>query len=106
MKKVLALCLSVITAASLAACGSKTDTPATPSTTAATAAASKNLVIYCPHPLEFINPLVSEFETQTGLNALMTEVTSLRKLLIKDTADVVTVTNDESAIAEIIRNIV
>ena len=91
MKKVLALCLSVITAASLAACGSKTDTPATPSTTAATAAASKNLVIYCPHPLEFINPLVSEFETQNG---------------IKYTADVVTVTNDESAIAEIIRNIV
>lgn len=26
-----------------------------------------DLVIYCPHPLEFINPLVSEFENQTGV---------------------------------------
>lgn len=67
MKKVLALCLSVITAASLAACGSNTVTPATPTSTAAPSAASKNLVIYCPHPLEFINPLVSEFETQSGI---------------------------------------
>ena len=24
------------------------------------------LVIYCPHPLEFINPIVSEFEGRTG----------------------------------------
>lgn len=28
---------------------------------------SGDLVIYCPHPLEFINPLVSEFENQTGV---------------------------------------
>ncbi|MDF2877922.1 MAG: extracellular solute-binding protein [Clostridia bacterium] len=39
---------------------SKAETPET--------TASKNLVIYCPHPLEFINPLVSEFETQTGVS--------------------------------------
>ncbi len=25
------------------------------------------LVIYCPHPLEFINPLVTEFESQSGI---------------------------------------
>lgn len=25
------------------------------------------LVIYCPHPLAFINPLVNEFETETGI---------------------------------------
>lgn len=25
------------------------------------------LVIYCPHPLEFINPIVSEFESRTGI---------------------------------------
>lgn len=25
------------------------------------------LVIYCPHPLEFINPIVSEFENRTGV---------------------------------------
>ena len=27
----------------------------------------KDLVVYCPHPLEFINPIVSEFEEQTGI---------------------------------------
>ncbi len=27
----------------------------------------KKLVVYCPHPLEFINPIVSEFEEQTGI---------------------------------------
>lgn len=26
-----------------------------------------NLTIYCPHPLEFINPLVNEFERETGV---------------------------------------
>ena len=25
------------------------------------------LVIYCPHPLDFINPVVSEFEERTGI---------------------------------------
>lgn len=25
------------------------------------------LVVYCPHPLEFINPIVAEFETRTGI---------------------------------------
>lgn len=29
--------------------------------------ASGDLVIYCPHPLEFINPLVSEFEAQNDV---------------------------------------
>jgi len=28
---------------------------------------SKELVVYCPHPLEFINPIVSEFEEQTEI---------------------------------------
>lgn len=27
----------------------------------------EKLVVYCPHPLEFINPVVSEFEEQTGI---------------------------------------
>ena len=27
-----------------------------------------NLTVYCPHPLEFINPLINEFETQTGVS--------------------------------------
>lgn len=26
------------------------------------------LVVYCPHPLEFINPIVSEFEARTGIS--------------------------------------
>lgn len=29
--------------------------------------AGEELVVYCPHPLEFINPIVSEFEEQTGI---------------------------------------
>jgi iron(III) transport system substrate-binding protein len=28
---------------------------------------SKSLVVYCPHPLEFINPIVKKFETETGV---------------------------------------
>lgn len=35
---------------------------------AAAAVTDEELVIYCPHPLEFINPLVSEFEGQTGIS--------------------------------------
>ena len=29
------------------------------------------LVIYCPHPLEFINPIVSEFEGRTGVKTFV-----------------------------------
>lgn len=32
------------------------------------ALASKELVIYSPHPLEFIDPLIQEFESQTNIN--------------------------------------
>ena len=31
------------------------------------AADDNSLVIYCPHPLAFINPLVEEFEKQSGV---------------------------------------
>lgn len=34
---------------------------------AALNAADEELVVYCPHPLEFINPIVTEFEAQTGI---------------------------------------
>jgi len=73
MKKIASIVLSAVMVMSLAACGSKTETPAeTPSETPAetpaeTPEATGDLVIYCPHPLEFINPLVSEFETQSGI---------------------------------------
>ena len=29
-----------------------------------------SLVVYSPHPLDFINPIVSEFEAQTGISAV------------------------------------
>lgn len=35
---------------------------------AGTAQTDEELVIYCPHPLEFINPIVSEFEGRTGIH--------------------------------------
>ncbi len=35
--------------------------------TAGAQAATKNLVIYCPHPIEFINPIVQQFEVETGV---------------------------------------
>jgi len=31
--------------------------------------ASKKLVVYCPHPVEFINPIIAEFEAKTGISA-------------------------------------
>lgn len=30
-------------------------------------AQSKSLTVYCPHPLDFINPLIQEFETESGI---------------------------------------
>ncbi len=38
-----------------------------PGDTAAKNRSPGELVIYCPHPLEFINPIVSEFEMRTGI---------------------------------------
>ncbi|RDU23213.1 ABC transporter substrate-binding protein [Anaerosacchariphilus polymeriproducens] len=76
MKKLISICLVLCMAMSLAACGSKkeeTKEAKTSETTKETEGAEKtkkatdDLVIYCPHPLEFINPLVSEFESQTGI---------------------------------------
>lgn len=79
MKKIASIVLSVMMVVSLAACGT-TDKPAetpnspgsetpseTPTEGGGAAEASGDLVIYCPHPLEFINPLVSEFETQSKI---------------------------------------
>jgi iron(III) transport system substrate-binding protein len=86
MKKAIAICLMLCMVLSMAACGktekvttnsegSKTesetkDEASTEPTEAADTTqteASGDLVVYCPHPLEFINPLVSEFESQTGI---------------------------------------
>ncbi len=85
MKKIFSIFLVLCMVLTLVACGKKeeskdnTQTPETKTedtqttgekdTTAEPTAteASGDLVIYCPHPLEFINPLVSEFESQTGI---------------------------------------
>ncbi len=86
MKKFISICLVLCMVLSMAACG-KTEKETTSSETAGSsttgetkneavteaakpteaAKTSGDLVIYCPHPLEFINPLVSEFESQTGI---------------------------------------
>ena len=84
MKKLVSICLLFCLAIGLTACaglntttGDSTGNPAansgngqgTAENTSQNKAgtATGNLVIYCPHPLEFINPLVSEYETQTGV---------------------------------------
>ncbi|MEN6315478.1 MAG: ABC transporter substrate-binding protein [Clostridiaceae bacterium] len=89
MRKILAIVLALLVILSLGACGEKeaesatADTPtktgatvkpeasaAVPEKTPeATAPASKNLVVYCPHPVEFINPIIAEFEATTGISA-------------------------------------
>lgn len=65
MKK-LALLLSVLLLVSLALTGCSGDKSKSAADKPA-AAKSDKLVIYCPHPLAFINPLVSEFEKQSGI---------------------------------------
>ena len=69
MKKKFGLLLtSIIMAISMAGCGSSANNIAATSEKADASSGSNELVIYCPHPLEFINPLVDEFETQTGIS--------------------------------------
>ncbi|HYE81987.1 MAG TPA: ABC transporter substrate-binding protein [Clostridia bacterium] len=57
---------------SVAGCAAKpAETPAAsePSSTESSEPASKSLVVYCPHPVEFINPIITEFEASTGIQA-------------------------------------
>lgn len=51
----------------LASCGRGGDPSRDPYGAAAVLPSGNELVIYCPHPLDFINPIVSEFEEQTGI---------------------------------------
>lgn len=76
MKRAIAICLALCMVLSLVACGEKKETETAKTETAETETETTEeageqvggkLVIYCPHPLEFINPLVSEFESQTGI---------------------------------------
>lgn len=78
MKRILALLMVLAITFSMAACGQEapaaSNTPSvTPSASGSATPepskepASKELVIYCPHPLEFIDPIVAEYEAQTGI---------------------------------------
>ena len=64
-KKLVLLLTSALMAFSMVGCGGSN---AETATNEKAAGSSNELVIYCPHPLEFINPLVDEFETQTGIS--------------------------------------
>ena len=65
MKKVLATVLCASMMLGMVACGGKDSGETT--TTPEAPKASKELVVYSPHPLEFIDPLVQEFESETGI---------------------------------------
>ena len=85
MKKVIAVCLATCMTFGLMACGNSQETSTEVKVDAVEEATTEtekdaveevpitevklsgDLVIYCPQPLEFINPLVSEVEAQTGV---------------------------------------
>ena len=81
MKKSLAILLVVFMLFTVVACSSnapaKTEAPEKTETSAkepekkedAQKLASKKLVVYSLHPLEFINPIIAEFESKTGISA-------------------------------------
>lgn len=63
MKKVLAIILIVGMMSTIVACSSNSSKTKTSDGTQ-----SKKLIVYCPHPVEFINPIVKEFEAKTGVS--------------------------------------
>ena len=65
MKKILATVLCASMMVGMVACGSGEKAEGGGSSTPKE---SKELVVYSPHPLEFINPLVEEFENETGIS--------------------------------------
>ncbi|SKA97232.1 iron(III) transport system substrate-binding protein [Caloramator quimbayensis] len=67
MKRVIALTLTALMMLSLVSCGNKA--AENNSTQPEQKNESKKVVIYCPHPVEFINPIVQEFEAKTGITA-------------------------------------
>lgn len=63
MKKVLATIICASMMVSMVACGGKTEA----TNSEKEDSSSKNLIVYSPHPLEFIDPIVAEFESETGV---------------------------------------
>lgn len=61
MKKIMSVIASMLVLLSLVSCkNEKTESKAAETK-------SNKLVVYCPHPLEFINPVVTKFEAETGI---------------------------------------
>ena len=60
MKKVLAIIICASMMVSMVACGGKTEA----TNSEKEDSSSKNLIVYSPHPLEFIDPIVAEFESE------------------------------------------
>jgi len=64
MKKAVSFLLASLMVLSLSACGAKNETAKDGATTKKV---SDKLIVYSPHPIEFIDPVVNEFENQTGI---------------------------------------
>lgn len=60
VKKWVAVALGAVMMTAIAGCGGGEDK-------AAQDAGDNSLVVYCPHPIAFINPLVEEFEKESGV---------------------------------------
>jgi iron(III) transport system substrate-binding protein len=72
MRKILTILLTAFMVLTFVACAGSKNEPANTGATVKTAeadSASKNLVVYCPHPVDFINPIIAEFEAGTGISA-------------------------------------
>lgn len=66
MKKIIAILVTLVFSCTLlAGCGGGDKAKADKA--AAKTEKTDKLVVYCPHPLAFINPLVQEFEKQSGI---------------------------------------
>lgn len=70
LKKCVALCFMLVVVSAVISCGG--------GDTSSSSVSSDKLVIYSPHPLVFINPLLNEFEEKTGLKvAVITDATGV-----------------------------
>ena len=63
-KKLLAVFLSIATLLTFSGCGGAVSSE----NGSDSGGATKDLVVYCPHPVEFIDPIVNEFENQSGVS--------------------------------------
>lgn len=64
-KKIIALMLSVMAMTTFVGCGGTGQTAG--GSDKASTEATKELVVYSPHPVDFIDPIVKEYENKTGI---------------------------------------